>query len=85
MEILLERKFPVGELALLASPVLKESEFSSTAICANQRLDSFDFNNTENLPPVDRSLRSSRQRRRLKAVSWWNTSHFRNDDDIPGE
>ena len=48
VEILQERKFPVGELALLASPRSegKRVQFNGKSVQI-QRLDSFDFSNTQ--------------------------------------
>jgi aspartate-semialdehyde dehydrogenase len=48
VEILQERKFPVGELALLASPRSegKRVQFNGKSVQI-QRLDAFDFSNTQ--------------------------------------
>ena len=87
LSILAERKFPVAELALLASENSegKRLEFNGKHI-AVQRLDQFDFSNTdiglfsaggavsEKYAPIAASQ---------GCVVIDNTSHFRFDDDIP--
>ena len=87
VEILQERKFPVGELALLASPRSegKRVQFNGKSVQI-QRLDSFDFSNTQiGLFSAGGSVSAEFAPKAAAqgCIVVDNTSHFRNDDDIP--
>ena len=87
VEILQERQFPVGELALLASErsAGKRVQFNGKSVQI-QRLDEFDFSNTQiGLFSAGGSVSAEFA---PKAASQGcivvdNTSHFRNDEGIP--
>ncbi|HCG69076.1 MAG TPA: aspartate-semialdehyde dehydrogenase [Gammaproteobacteria bacterium] len=87
IEILQEREFPVGELALLASPRSegKRVQFNGKSVQI-QRLDQFDFSNTQIAlfsagGSVSAEFAPKAAAQGCVVVD--NTSHFRNDDDIP--
>lgn len=87
IEILQEREFPVGELALLASPRSegKRVQFNGKSVQI-QRLDQFDFSNTQiGLFSAGGSVSAEFAPKAAAqgCVVVDNTSHFRNDDDIP--
>ena len=76
VEILQERNFPVGELALLASPRSegKRVQFNGKSVQI-QRLDTFDFSNTQiGLFSAGGSVSAEfAPGRPLRAVLWWIT------------
>ena len=87
IEILQEREFPVGDLALLASPRSegKRVQFNGKSVQI-QRLDQFDFSNTQIAlfsagGSVSAEFAPKAAAQGCVVVD--NTSHFRNDDDIP--
>ena len=87
IEILQEREFPVDELALLASPRSegKRVQFNGKSVQI-QRLDQFDFSNTQIAlfsagGSVSAEFAPKAAAQGCVVVD--NTSHFRNDDDIP--
>lgn len=87
IDILQERKFPVGELALLASErsAGKRLQFNGKSVQI-QRLDEFDFSNTQiGLFSAGGSVSAefAPQAAAQGCIVVDNTSHFRNDDDIP--
>lgn len=87
IEILQEREFPVGELALLASARSegKRVQFNGKSVQI-QRLDQFDFSNTQiGLFSAGGSVSAEFAPKAAAqgCVVVDNTSHFRNDDDIP--
>ena len=87
IEILQERKFPVAELALLASTrsAGKRLQFNGKSVQI-QRLDEFDFSNTQiGLFSAGGSVSAEYAPKAAAqgCVVVDNTSHFRNDDDIP--
>lgn len=87
IEILQERKFPVAELALLASTrsAGKRLQFNGKSVQI-QRLDEFDFSNTQiGLFSAGGSVSAEFAPKAAAqgCVVVDNTSHFRNDDDIP--
>ena len=87
IEILQEREFPVGELALLASPRSegKRVQFNGKSVQI-QRLDQFDFSNMQiGLFSAGGSVSAEFAPKAAAqgCVVVDNTSHFRNDDDIP--
>lgn len=87
VEILQERNFPVGELALLASPRSegKRVQFNGKSVQI-QRLDTFDFSNTQiGLFSAGGSVSAEFAPKAAAqgCIVVDNTSHFRNDDDIP--
>ena len=87
IEILQERKFPVAELALLASTrsAGKRLQFNGRSVQI-QRLDEFDFSNTQiGLFSAGGSVSAEFAPKAAAqgCVVVDNTSHFRNDDDIP--
>lgn len=87
IEILQEREFPVGELALLASPRSegKRVQFNGKSVQI-QRLDQFDFSNMQiGLFSAGGSVSAEFAPKAATqgCVVVDNTSHFRNDDDIP--
>ena len=87
IEILQERKFPVAELALLASTrsAGKRVQFNGKSVQI-QRLDEFDFSNTQiGLFSAGGSVSAEFAPKAAAqgCVVVDNTSHFRNDDDIP--
>lgn len=87
VEILQERQFPVGELALLASErsAGKRIQFNGKSVQI-QRLDEFDFSNTQiGLFSAGGSISAEFAPKAAAqgCIVVDNTSHFRNDDDIP--
>ena len=87
IDILQERKFPVGELALLASErsAGKRLQFNGKSVQI-QRLDEFDFSNTQiGLFSAGGSVSAEFAPKAAAqgCIVVDNTSHFRNDDDIP--
>lgn len=87
VEILQERQFPVGELALLASErsAGKRVQFNGKSVQI-QRLDEFDFSNTHiGLFSAGGSVSAEFAPKAAAqgCIVVDNTSHFRNDDDIP--
>ena len=87
VEILQERQFPVGELALLASErsAGKRIQFNGKSVQI-QRLDEFDFSNTHiGLFSAGGSVSAEFAPKAAAqgCIVVDNTSHFRNDDDIP--
>ena len=87
IEILQERRFPVAELALLASTrsAGKRVQFNGKSVQI-QRLDEFDFSNTQiGLFSAGGSVSAEFAPKAAAqgCVVVDNTSHFRNDDDIP--
>ena len=87
VEILQERNFPVGELALLASErsAGKRVQFHGKSVKI-QRLDEFDFSNTQiGLFSAGGSVSAEYAPKAAAqgCVVVDNTSHFRNEDDIP--
>lgn len=87
IEILQEREFPVGELALLASPRSegKRVQFNGKSVQI-QQLDQFDFSNTQiGLFSAGGSVSAEFAPKAAAqgCVVVDNTSHFRNHDDIP--
>jgi aspartate-semialdehyde dehydrogenase len=87
IDILQERKFPVGELALLASErsAGKRLQFNGKSVQI-QRLDEFDFSNTQiGLFSAGGSVSAEFAPKAAAqgCVVVDNTSHFRNDGDIP--
>jgi aspartate-semialdehyde dehydrogenase len=87
VEILQERQFPVGELALLASErsAGKRIQFNGKSLQI-QRLDEFDFSNTQiGLFSAGGSISAEFAPKAAAqgCIVVDNTSHFRNDDDIP--
>ena len=87
IEILQERRFPVAELALLASTrsAGKRVQFNGKSVQI-QRLDQFDFSNTQIAlfsagGSVSAEFAPKAAAQGCVVVD--NTSHFRNDDDIP--
>jgi aspartate-semialdehyde dehydrogenase len=87
IEILQERRFPVAELALLASTrsAGKRLQFNGKSVQI-QRLDEFDFSNTQiGLFSAGGSVSAEFAPKAAAqgCIVVDNTSHFRNDDDIP--
>jgi aspartate-semialdehyde dehydrogenase len=87
VEILQERQFPVCELALLASErsAGKRIQFNGKSVQI-QRLDEFDFSNTQiGLFSAGGSISAEFAPKAAAqgCIVVDNTSHFRNDDDIP--
>ena len=87
VEILQERQFPVGELALLASErsAGKRIQFNGKSVQI-KRLDEFDFSNTQiGLFSAGGSISAEFAPKAAAqgCIVVDNTSHFRNDDDIP--
>jgi aspartate-semialdehyde dehydrogenase len=87
IEILEERKFPVAELVLLASErsAGKRLQFRGKSI-AVQRLDQFDFSNTDIglfSAGGELSAEFAPQAAAVGCTVIDNTSHFRYDDDVP--
>ncbi|MAA50099.1 MAG: aspartate-semialdehyde dehydrogenase [Gammaproteobacteria bacterium] len=87
IEILQERRFPVAELALLASTrsAGKRVQFNGKSVQI-QRLDEFDFSNTQiGLFSAGGSVSAEFAPKAAAqgCIVVDNTSHFRNDDDIP--
>jgi len=87
IEILAERKFPVGQLKVLASARSegKVVRFSGKSIRV-ERLDTFDFSGTEIALFSAGGAVSAEHAPRAAAAGCTvidNTSHFRYDDDIP--
>jgi aspartate-semialdehyde dehydrogenase len=87
IEILQERRFPVAELALLASTrsAGKRLQFNGKSVQI-QRLDEFDFSNTQiGLFSAGGSVSAEFAPKAAAqgCVVVDNTSHFRNDDDVP--
>lgn len=87
VEILQERQFPVGELALLASErsAGKRIQFNGKSVQI-QRLDEFDFSNTQiGLFSAGGSISAEFAPKAAAqgCIVVDNTSYFRNDDDIP--
>ena len=87
VEILQERNFPVGELALLASErsAGKRVQFHGKSVQI-QRLDEFDFSNTQiGLFSAGGSVSAEYAPKAAAqgCIVVDNTSHFRNEDDIP--
>ena len=87
IEILQERQFPVGELALLASARSegKRVQFHGKSLQI-QRLDEFDFSNTQiGLFSAGGSISAEYAPKAAEqgCIVVDNTSHFRNDEDIP--
>ena len=87
LSILAEREFPVGEIAALASSrsAGKTVEFGKRQLTI-QDLDEFDFSNTDiALFSAGGSISAEHAPRAAAAgcVVIDNTSHFRNDPDIP--
>ncbi len=87
VEILQERNFPVGELALLASErsAGKRVQFHGKSVQI-QRLDEFDFSNTQiGLFSAGGSVSAEYAPKAAAqgCVVVDNTSHFRNEDDVP--
>ena len=87
IDILQERRFPVAELALLASTrsAGKRVQFNGKSVQI-QRLDEFDFSNTQiGLFSAGGSVSAEFAPKAAAqgCVVVDNTSHFRNDDDIP--
>jgi len=87
IDILQERNFPVGELALLASSRSegKRLQFNGKSVQI-QRLDAFDFSNTQiGLFSAGGSVSAEFAPKAAAqgCIVVDNTSHFRNDDDIP--
>ena len=87
IEILQERQFPVGELALLASARSegKRVQFHGKSVRI-QRLDEFDFSNTQiGLFSAGGSISAEYAPKAAEqgCIVVDNTSHFRNDEDIP--
>ena len=87
IDILQERKFPVGELALLASSRSegKRIQFNGKSLQI-RRLDAFDFSNTQiGLFSAGGSVSAEFAPKAAAqgCIVIDNTSHFRNDNDIP--
>ena len=87
IDILQERKFPVGELALLASSRSegKRIQFNGKSVQI-QRLDAFDFSKTQiGLCSAGGSVSAEFAPKAAAqgCIVMDNTSHFRNDNDIP--
>lgn len=87
IDILQERRFPVAELALLASTrsAGKRVQFNGKSVQI-QRLDEFDFSNTQiGLFSAGGSVSAEFAPKAAAqgCIVVDNTSHFRNDDDIP--
>ena len=87
IDILQERTFPVAELALLASTrsAGKRVQFNGKSVQI-QRLDEFDFSNTQiGLFSAGGSVSAEFAPKAAAqgCIVVDNTSHFRNDDDIP--
>ena len=87
IDILQERKFPVGELALLASSRSegKRIQFNGKSVQI-RRLDEFDFSNTQiGLFSAGGSVSAEFAPKAAAqgCIVIDNTSHFRNDNDIP--
>jgi aspartate-semialdehyde dehydrogenase len=87
VEILQERQFPVGELALLASErsAGKRIQFNGKSVQI-QRLDEFDFSNTKiGLFSAGGSVSAEFAPKAAAqgCIVVDNTSHFRNEEDIP--
>ena len=87
IDILQERKFPVGELALLASSRSegKRIQFNGKSVQI-QRLDAFDFSKTQiGLFSAGGSVSAEFAPKAAAqgCIVVDNTSHFRNDNDIP--
>ena len=87
IDILQERKFPVGELALLASSRSegKRIQFNGKSVQIT-RLDAFDFSNTQiGLFSAGGSVSAEFAPKAAAqgCIVVDNTSYFRNDDDIP--
>ena len=87
IDILQERKFPVGELALLASSRSegKRIQFNGKSLQI-RRLDAFDFSNTQiGLFSAGGSVSAEFAPKAAAqgCIVIDNTSHFRNDNDVP--